>query len=224
MRYKLLISTLLFAMVSAGTAANEKTYPVDEKTGLVIDTGFDLVSTQCTICHNSELIKQNLQDRNTWKETIRWMQDTQNLWDLGENEPVMLDYLAKHYGIEGLTPPRRKNLPPRLMGIPETKEIKVAVATTTVASSQASQTHKEPQSGETVYKTVCFACHDAGIAGSPKFGDKAAWQPRIATGEAALVQSVLKGKGVMPPKGGHMALNEAEITNAVEYMMKAVKD
>ena len=39
-----------------------------------------------------------------------------------------------------------------------------------------------------------------GMAGAPKLGDAAAWAPRIKTGTDSLVQSVLKGKGAMPPK------------------------
>src|SRR3546814_7862247 len=30
--------------------------------------------------------------------------------------------------------------------------------------------------GEKLYKSVCFACHDTGVAGAPKFGDKDAWE------------------------------------------------
>src|SRR3546814_2066037 len=36
--------------------------------------------------------------------------------------------------------------------------------------------------GEKLYKSVCFACHAAGVAGAPKFGDKAAWAPLIEQG------------------------------------------
>ncbi|GAC1609120.1 MAG: hypothetical protein NVS3B2_18860 [Ramlibacter sp.] len=76
--------------------------------------------------------------------------------------------------------------------------------------------------GEALYTQVCVACHAAGVAGAPKFGDKAAWAPRIALGVPQLVQSVLKGKGAMPPKGGSAA-SEAEIRATVEYMVSAAK-
>ena len=71
--------------------------PVDPETGLIIGPGFNLVKTNCLGCHSGKLITQNKASRATWKETILWMQETQNLWDLGENEPAILDYLAKHY-------------------------------------------------------------------------------------------------------------------------------
>ena len=76
--------------------------------------------------------------------------------------------------------------------------------------------------GEALYKQACVACHAAGVAGSPKFGDKAAWAPRIKTGLDMLTTSVIKGKGAMPPKGGSAA-SDADIRSAVEYMVSAAK-
>jgi cytochrome c5 len=73
-----------------------------------------------------------------------------------------------------------------------------------------------------LYTQVCSACHIAGVAGAPKFGDKTAWAPRIATGIEALTASVIKGKGAMPPKGGSAA-SEAEIKTVVQYMVSAAK-
>lgn len=76
--------------------------------------------------------------------------------------------------------------------------------------------------GKAVYNAKCSACHASGVAGAPKLGDKAAWAPRVKTGEAALVQSVIKGKGVMPPRAGQNA-SDKEIKEAVEYMLSGVK-
>jgi cytochrome c5 len=73
-----------------------------------------------------------------------------------------------------------------------------------------------------LYGQVCSACHIAGVAGSPKFGDKAAWAPRLALGVDGLTASVIKGKGAMPPKGGSAA-SDAEIKAVVQYMVNAVK-
>lgn len=77
----------------------------------------------------------------------------------------------------------------------------------------------KPRDGATVYGAVCMACHASGVAGAPKAGDKAAWAPRIATGTAALVKSVLGGKGAMPPKGGAADLSDAEVKAAVEHLV-----
>lgn len=67
------------------------------QTGLVYAEGFDIVRASCTACHSAKLVTQNRATREGWKEMIRWMQKTQGLWDLGRNEPKILDYLAKHY-------------------------------------------------------------------------------------------------------------------------------
>ena len=77
--------------------------------------------------------------------------------------------------------------------------------------------------GKKVYDGACVACHASGVAGAPKFGDKGAWAPRLATGLDALVASVIKGKGAMPPKGGNVSIPDADIRAAVEYMAAAAK-
>ena len=74
------------------------------------------------------------------------------------------------------------------------------------------------KTGEQVYKVVCMSCHAAGLAGAPKTGDKAAWAPRIATGQAMLVSHAINGKGAMPAKGGNPALDDYEIARAVVFM------
>jgi cytochrome c5 len=79
--------------------------------------------------------------------------------------------------------------------------------------------------GEQVYSTTCIACHGAGIAGAPKFGDKGAWAPRLGQGLAVLHKHALEGfqgkAGVMPPKGGRVDLADRSISNAVDYMVHA---
>lgn len=77
--------------------------------------------------------------------------------------------------------------------------------------------------GATVYNQNCAMCHAPGLANSPKFGDKAAWTPRLALGKEALVKSALAGKNAMPPKGGNPKLSDEDVTAAVEHMLAAVK-
>ncbi len=78
----------------------------------------------------------------------------------------------------------------------------------------------ETQTGEQVFKAQCTNCHTAGVVGAPKFGDAAAWAPRIKTGFAALLNSALKGKNAMPPQGGG-AFDDFEVARAVVYMANA---
>ncbi|MEX8501187.1 cytochrome c5 family protein [Leptothrix ochracea] len=98
---------------------------------------------------------------------------------------------------------------------PATAQAPTATATTTAAVVATTA-----KSGEAVFKSTCSACHATGAAGSPKFGDAAAWAPRIKTGLDALVLSALKGKNAMPAQGGH-ALSDAEIRSGVIYMANA---
>ncbi|ART46974.1 c-type cytochrome [Acidovorax carolinensis] len=76
--------------------------------------------------------------------------------------------------------------------------------------------------GENLYKQACQVCHGAGIAGAPKFGDKAAWAPRLAAGIDAVYANAVQGKGGMPARGGTQA-SDADLRAAVEYMAAAAK-
>jgi hypothetical protein len=69
-------------------------------TGLVVDEGLNIVIANCTACHSAKLITQNRADKEGWRKMIRWMQETQNLWDLGENEEIILNYLSENYAPE----------------------------------------------------------------------------------------------------------------------------
>ena len=77
--------------------------------------------------------------------------------------------------------------------------------------------------GKAVYDKACMACHATGVAGAPKAGDKSAWTARLATGMDHLYTSALKGKGAMPPKGGNVALPDADVKAAVDYLVSLVK-
>lgn len=72
--------------------------------------------------------------------------------------------------------------------------------------------------GRQIYNAFCSACHTAGLAGSPRIGDTAAWAPRIALGYNALLQSAIKGKGVMAPQNGRY-LDPIELERAVVYLV-----
>lgn len=78
------------------------------RTGLVEAEGLMTVVNNCTSCHSAKLIMQNRMSAERWNATIRWMQETQNLGDLGENQEVIVNYLVTNY------PPkiigRRENL------------------------------------------------------------------------------------------------------------------
>jgi cytochrome c5 len=77
--------------------------------------------------------------------------------------------------------------------------------------------------GKKIYDSTCTACHASGVANAPKLGDKAAWAPRIKQGMDTLLQSALKGKGAMPPKGGNASLSDADVRAAIEFMVSQAK-
>ncbi|MFT4857951.1 MAG: hypothetical protein ACI9UV_001607 [Algoriphagus sp.] len=66
-------------------------------TGFIDAPGMMITIQNCTNCHSSKLVIQNRMNEESWVKTIRWMQETQNLWDLGENEKVIVDYLVTNY-------------------------------------------------------------------------------------------------------------------------------
>ncbi|TEA79189.1 c-type cytochrome [Allopusillimonas ginsengisoli] len=90
------------------------------------------------------------------------------------------------------------------------------------AAEQTADAGAIDPAGEKLYKSVCFACHDAGVAGAPKFGDKAAWAPFIASGLDTMVEKAISGVGAMPPRGGSQASDD-EIKAAVQYMVHAAQ-
>ena len=98
-----------------------------------------------------------------------------------------------------------------------TSERIMPIGTVEIKSASA---NAGPRSGEEVFKAQCASCHGTGALGSPKFGDAAAWGPRISTGFAALVNSALKGKNSMPAQGGG-EYSDLEVSRGVAYMANA---
>ena len=101
--------------------------------------------------------------------------------------------------------------------------VAVAAAPAPAAGAPAAAKGGDSGKGKSVYDTACTACHTAGVAGAPKAGDKAAWAPRIKSGMEALYTSALKGKNAMPPKGGNPALPDADVKEAVNYLVGLAK-
>jgi cytochrome c5 len=88
-------------------------------------------------------------------------------------------------------------------------------------------TAEMPKTGEALFQQTCSACHGAGIAGAPKAGDKAAWDPRISKGMPTLYDHALHGfqgtAGVMPAKGGRTDAPDDLVKQAVDYMVGLAK-
>ena len=74
------------------------------------------------------------------------------------------------------------------------------------------------RSGKQVVQAQCVKCHETGVGGAPKIGDRAAWAPRLKSGLDDLVRSAIKGHGGMPARGGMADLGDPEMRNAVLFM------
>ncbi|MEH6593882.1 MAG: hypothetical protein V7746_26685 [Halioglobus sp.] len=83
----------------------------DPESGLRIAPGWEAVKTHCTVCHSAKIVTSQRGDRDSWTAMVRWMQNTQGLWQFDpETENSILTYLAVNYPPGN--PGRRKNLPP----------------------------------------------------------------------------------------------------------------
>ena len=99
------------------------------------------------------------------------------------------------------------------------RDLALALALTVAAAAPV----LAQENGKAVYDAQCAMCHVPGLANAPKFGDKAAWAPRLATGHDALLAAVLKGKGAMPPRGGNPKLTDAQAQAALDHLLASVK-
>jgi cytochrome c5 len=93
----------------------------------------------------------------------------------------------------------------------------VAMRIQKIGAVEVRDANRPLKSGEEVYTAQCAACHATGAAGAPKFGDAAAWGPRIKQGLDGLTNSALKGKGAMGAQGGG-DFSDIEISRAAAYM------
>lgn len=104
-----------------------------------------------------------------------------------------------------------------------TQPVPASVPTAPAPSEPAAAPPAAPASdlvlGKKIYQQACAFCHDRGVAGAPKTGDKAVWTMRMAQGMDTLYTVALRGKGAMPAKGGNPSLSETDVKAAVDYMI-----
>ena len=187
---------------------------LDASAPKVEQTGEQVFTAVCTSCHTpGALGAPKFNSKSDWGPRIGQGYDT----------------LVKH-ALEGI-----RQMPAR-GGSPDLSDIEVARAVAYMANSGGAS-FKEPAAaapaaggsgggkidlvkGKATYEATCVACHGTGVAGAPKFGDKAAWAPRIKQEFETLYQNAIKGKNAMPPKGGNASLTDGEMANAVAYLVK----
>ncbi len=214
-----------------------------------LKSGEDVFKAQCAACHATGAAgAPKLGDAAAWSARIKTGYEALLTSALkgkgamaaqggGDHEDLEIGravvYMANAAGAKFAEPQRPAGAAPQADAAPAAAPAAAmaaapaAPAATQVAAAPSAAAAPAPAAaagkGEALYKQACVACHSAGVAGAPKFGDKAAWAPRIKEGIPHLVETVVKGKGAMPPKGGVSTASEADIRAAVEYMVAAAK-
>jgi cytochrome c5 len=207
-------------------------------------TGKQIVEAVCAACHaTGALNAPKIGDKAAWGKLIaeghdeltqtaikgiRQMPPRGGSPDLTDVEIARaVAFMANQAGANFKEPPAA--VPAQVAASSSTPIASAAAATpapasgATAAAPAAAAAKGGGSNGKAVFDQTCAVCHGAGIAGAPKAGDKAAWAPRLKQGVDTLHQNALKGKGAMPPKGGNMALSDADVQAAVDYMVSLVK-
>lgn len=73
--------------------------------------------------------------------------------------------------------------------------------------------------GKEAYDQVCARCHEEGLNGAPRTGDRDAWAGRSWLWEAVLFEHAKQGYMTMPARGGEDGLDDATVEKAAEYML-----
>jgi cytochrome c5 len=211
-----------------------------------LKTGEQVFAAQCTTCHTAGLVgAPKFGDAEAWAPRIKTgyeallhsalggkgnmgAQGGGDFTDLEVGRAVV--YMANKAGAKfdepkapaaaasAATTTAAASAPTAVAAAPAPAAATTAVAATEPAKADAGN------AVPALYTQLCQTCHAAGVAGAPKLGDKAAWAPRIAAAKDidGLTASAIKGKGVMPPRGGSTA-SDAEIKAVVTYMVNNAK-
>jgi len=198
-------------------------------------SGEQIVNEVCQTCHGAGLLNApKLGDQAAWKPRlaqgektliahaingIRSMPPKGGNPSLSDNEVARaVVWMANQSGAKFKAPATA----PAATSAPAAS-VAAAPAQPAAPGAAANAAPAGKADGAKVYTTVCSVCHAAGLAGAPKYGDKAAWKPRIAQGLPALHEHALKGIRAMPPKGGNTTLPDADVNAAVDYMVNHSK-
>jgi cytochrome c5 len=167
-------------------------------------SGKDVVETVCSSCHATGAGgAPKIGDRKAWNK-----RSSQGLTSLTQGALKGIRQMPPHGGNPGLTD----------------LEIQRAI---TYMVNQSGGRWKEPidksapltqRSAEAIVRTQCAKCHEPGVGGAPRIGDRAAWFPRLNMGFDKVVRSAINGHGGMPARGGMADLTDEEVRSAVTYM------
>lgn len=206
---------------------------VDANAPKVEKSGKEVFDAVCTACHTSGALgAPKFQNKGDWGpriaqgldtltkhalEGIRQMPPRGGNPDLSDTEVIRaIVYMANAAGAKFKEPEASAPAP-----APAAAPASAPAGAPAVAAAPAAAAGSDK--GKAIFEGTCIACHGSGVMGAPKFGDKAAWAPRIKTGMDALYNSALHGKKAMPAKGGNASLADADVKAAVDYMVSKAK-
>ena len=167
-------------------------------------TGQQVVTEACGKCHTTgEKGAPKIGDKAAWAKRA-----SQGLSELTQHALKGIREMPSHGGVPGLS------------------DFEIQRAITYMVNQSGGKwiepTNKNApavaRSGEEIVKAKCYTCHQAGVNGAPKIGDRDAWTGRVKRGLEVVVTSAIHGHGAMPARGGLPDLTDAEIRNAVIYM------
>ena len=195
-----------FPLLSAVTLALALTIapqPAAAQTGA--RSGKVVVDAVCISCHGSGANgAPKIGDKKAWEKRA-----AQGLTSLSQNAISGIRKMPAHGGNSGVTDFEIERA--------ITYMVNQSGGDWTEPINRASTTAE--RSGEQVVGLHCGKCHETGVGGAPKIGDKAAWIPRLKFGLDPLVRSAINGHGGMPPRGGSANVTDAELRSAIVYML-----
>ena len=168
-------------------------------------SGKEVVDTVCAACHREGGNgAPRIGDKQAWASRT-----SQGLSALTQNALTGIRAMPSHGGN------------------PSVSDFEIERAITYIVNQSGGQ-WVEPLTGTTpaalrqseqIVQTQCAKCHQEGLEGAPKIGDRTAWIPRLKKGLNPLIKSAMHGRGAMPASGGDTELSDLEIQGAVIYMV-----
>ena len=186
-----LVLTIGFAPENAGAQRTDR-------------TGNEVVDTLCISCHGTGANgAPRIGDKKAWAKRA-----SQGLTGLTKNALKGIRQMPSHGGNPSLSDIEIER------GI--TYMVNQSGGNWTEPVSRTGKT--ADRTGAEIVRTQCSKCHQTGVGGAPRIGDRAAWIPRVTEGLDGVIRSAIKGHGAMPPRGGMANLTDSEIRSAVIYM------
>ena len=195
---KQLVAILFFSLAASVTAQTASTQRGER-------SGKEVVEAVCSSCHRTGVNgAPKIGDKTAWAKL-----ESQGLTGLTEMALKGIRKMPAHGGNQALSD----------------SEIERAI---TYMVNQSGGHWTEPtsrgtlaveRSGKQIVQVQCAKCHQTGVDGAPKIGNRAAWIPRLKQGLEAAVLSAIKGHGPMPARGGMANLTDSEIRAAIVFMV-----